>query len=41
MLDPNRSEVCLKLHWVYFHLPNSVVRAALEPYGNVDVARDS
>lgn len=32
----------LKLHWVPFHLPSSVVGTALKPYGNVqDVARDT
>ncbi|KAM7309898.1 uncharacterized protein ISCGN_006881 [Ixodes scapularis] len=41
VIDPDTSDVSLKLHWVPFHVPDESVRRALEPYGKVlEVARD-
>ncbi|CAN7991677.1 unnamed protein product [Ixodes hexagonus] len=41
IIDPDTSDVSLKLHWVPFHVPVEFVRRALEPYGKVlEVARD-
>ncbi|CAN7949567.1 unnamed protein product [Ixodes hexagonus] len=42
VIDPKKSEVRLKLHWIPFHLPDDVVKRALEPYGKVeDVGRET
>ncbi|KAG0410045.1 hypothetical protein HPB47_012840 [Ixodes persulcatus] len=41
VIDPDTSDVSLKLHWVPFYVPDEFVRRALEPYGKVlEVARD-
>lgn len=36
VLDPNKAEVRLKLHWIPFHLPNDSVKKALKPYGTLE-----
>lgn len=36
MLDPCKSEVRLKLHWLPYHMPDGVVRTPLEAYGKVE-----
>ncbi|CAN8032590.1 unnamed protein product [Ixodes persulcatus] len=42
VIDPEKAEVRLKLHWIPFHLPDETVKKALEPYGKVeDVARET
>ncbi|KAM7281003.1 hypothetical protein ISCGN_006487 [Ixodes scapularis] len=42
VIDPEKSEVRLKLHWLPFHLPDDVVKKNLEPYGKVeDVGREA
>lgn len=35
VLDSNRAEVRLKIHWVPYHVPDDIVRKALEPYRKV------
>lgn len=35
-MDPNTPEVTAKLHWVPFHVPDDLIRTALEPYGKVE-----
>lgn len=42
VIDPNKSEVRLKLHWIPFHLPDETVKKALERYGKVeDITRET
>lgn len=42
VLDPNKAEVRIKIHWVPFHLPDDIIRKALEPYGQVhEVVRET
>uniref|UniRef100_A0A6B0VA87 CCHC-type domain-containing protein n=1 Tax=Ixodes ricinus TaxID=34613 RepID=A0A6B0VA87_IXORI len=42
VIDPEKAEVRLKLHWIPFHLLDETVKKALEPYGKVeDVARET
>ncbi|KAM7301768.1 hypothetical protein ISCGN_017285 [Ixodes scapularis] len=42
VVDPEKNEVRIKLHWIPFHLPDDNVRKALEPYGKVtEVARET
>lgn len=42
MLDPNKAEVRLKLHWVPCDVPDDGIRRALQPYGTVQgVVRES
>lgn len=36
VLDPNRAEVRLKLHWLPTEVPDDLVRKALEPLGKVE-----
>lgn len=36
VIDPNKSEVRLKLHWIPYHLPDENVKKALEPFGQVE-----
>lgn len=36
VFDPNKVETRLKIHWVSFHLPEALIREALEPYGKVE-----
>ncbi|CAN7939443.1 unnamed protein product [Ixodes hexagonus] len=36
VIDPDKAEVRLKLHWIPFHLPDDNVKKALEPYGKVE-----
>lgn len=42
VLDPNKAEVRLKLHWVPCDVPDDAIRKALEPYGRVEgIAREA
>lgn len=42
VIDPNNAEVRLKVHRLSCHLPNSSIRATLEPFGGIqDVSRDA
>lgn len=42
ILDPDRAEVRLKLHWIPFYLPDDCVKRALEPFGKVEeVSRET
>ncbi|KAM7281470.1 hypothetical protein ISCGN_006008 [Ixodes scapularis] len=42
VVDPNKAEIKLKLHWVPCEVPDDVVRKALEPFGKVEaVERES
>ncbi|CAN7992201.1 unnamed protein product, partial [Ixodes hexagonus] len=36
VIDPDKAEVLLKLHWIPFYLPDDNVKKALEPYGKVE-----
>ncbi|CAN7988617.1 unnamed protein product [Ixodes pacificus] len=36
IIDPDRAEVRLKLHWIPFYMPDDCVKKALEPYGKVE-----
>lgn len=36
VLDPNKTEVRVKLHWIPYHMPNHTIRAALEGYGRIE-----
>lgn len=36
VLDPNKVEVRVRLHWVPYHLPNIALREALEKFGKVE-----
>lgn len=42
IIDPDRAEVRLKLHWIPFYMPDDCVKKALEPYGKVEeVSRET
>ncbi|KAG0443628.1 hypothetical protein HPB47_014699 [Ixodes persulcatus] len=41
VVDPENADVCMKLHWLPFHLSNETVRRVLEPFGKVqDLTRE-
>ncbi|KAM7301311.1 uncharacterized protein ISCGN_016830 [Ixodes scapularis] len=42
IIDPDKTEVRLKLHWIPFHVPDEPVKTALEAYGKVEeIARET
>ncbi|XP_075547734.1 uncharacterized protein LOC142582201 [Dermacentor variabilis] len=36
VIDPNDSQVRVKLHWLPYHISDDAVRKALEPYGKIE-----
>ncbi|KAM7284303.1 hypothetical protein ISCGN_001400 [Ixodes scapularis] len=42
VIDPDKAEVRLKLHWIPFYIPDDNVKKALEQYGKVEeIARET